>query len=80
MVEIPKDLRFLLFGKGPKWHATVAMFLDCLGLVCLIVGIIGDAANRTPGLTSTNWILVAIGLWVWGLAAWLAAYFGAKEG
>jgi len=56
------------------------MYLNYLGLICLIVGIIGDAANRTPGLTPTNWILVAVGLWVWSVSAWLAAYFGAKEG
>ncbi len=79
MAEIPKDMKFLLFGMGPKWHARASMIFDWLGLVCLIVGIIGDAANRTPGLEPSNWILLAIGLWVWGLWAWLCAYTAAKE-
>ena len=65
MAEIPKDVKFLLFGKGTKWHARTAMVLDLLGLVCLIIGIIGDAINRTLGLETTHWFLMAIALWVW---------------
>ena len=80
MAEIPKDLKFLLFGKGAKWHARSAFVLDWLGMACLIVGIVGDAINRVPGLEPTNWFLMAIGLWVLGLWAWLCAYTAAKEG
>jgi hypothetical protein len=80
MAEIPQDLKPLLFGKGPRWHAKAMQVLSWLGLVCLIVGIIGDAINRTLGLESSNWLILAIAFWVWGMGAWLAAYFGAKEG
>jgi hypothetical protein len=80
MAEIPKDMKFLLFGFGARWHAKCMMALNWLGLACLIVGIIGDAINRVPGLEPTNWILIAIALWLWGLACWLTAYHAAKEG
>jgi hypothetical protein len=80
MAEVPKDMKFLLFGMGPKWHAKCMMVLNWLGLACLIVGIIGDAINRVPGLEPTNWILIAIALWLWGLGAWFAAYHAVKEG
>ena len=80
MQEIPKDLKFLLFGRGARWHAWVATILTCLGLGSLIVGIVGDAINRVPGLEPTNWFIMAVGLWVWGLWAWLCAYTAAKEG
>ena len=80
MAQIPENLRFLLFGRGPRWHARVSLVLDFLGLGCLVVGIVGDAANRVPGLEPGNWFLMAIGLWVWGLWSWIAAYAGAKEG
>jgi hypothetical protein len=80
MAEIPKELKPLLFGKGPRWHAQSMRVLNWLGLVCLIVGIIGDAINRVPGLEPTNWLLLAIALWLWSGGCWLAAYFGAKEG
>jgi hypothetical protein len=80
MAEIPKDLRPLLFGKGPRWHGRCMMVLNWLGLACLIVGIVGDAINRVPGLEPTNWLIIAIALWVWGTGSWLAAYAAAKEG
>jgi hypothetical protein len=80
MAEIPQDIKFAIFGRGAKWHARVAMVLDFLGMGCLIVGIIGDAINRTPGLEPTNWLILAIALWVWGVWSWLTAYFAAKEG
>ncbi|GAI55610.1 unnamed protein product [marine sediment metagenome] len=80
MAEIPKDLKPLLFGKGPRWHARSMRVLNWLGLACLIVGIVGDATNTVPGLEPTNWLIMAAALWLWGLGAWLAAYFAAKEG
>lgn len=80
MAEIPKDMKFLLFGRGARWHARVAMVLDFLGIGCLIVGIIGDAINRVPGLEPTNWFIMAAAFWVWGLWSWLCAYTAAKEG
>ena len=80
MAEIPKDMRFMIFGKGAKWHARSMMVLNWLGLACLIVGIIADAINMTLGLETTHWFIMTIAFWVWGLASWLTAYFAAKEG
>jgi len=80
MAEIPKEVKRLLFGKGVMWHARIAMTLDLLGLGCLIVGVVGDVINRVPGLEPTNWLLVAIGFWIWGFWAWYASYSAAKEG
>jgi hypothetical protein len=80
MAEIPKELKFMLFGKGAKWHARTSMVLDWLGMACLVIGIIGSAINKALGLGATNWILIAIALWVLGLWAWLCAYTAAKEG
>ena len=80
MSQVPKEMKFLLFGKGPKWHAKTAMVLMCLGMVFLVLGIISAALNRTLGLGATNWLLLTIAFFVWALWAWLCAYFAAKEG
>jgi len=80
MAAVPKKLKFLLFGMGAKWHAQVAMVLEFLGLACLIVGIISGAMDKALGLWSTEWFLLAIAIWIWGLWAWLCAYTAAKEG
>ena len=80
MADVPKDMRFMIFGKGAKWHARSMMVLNWLGLACLIVGIIADAINMTLGLETTHWFIMTIAFWVWGLASWLTAYFAAKEG
>jgi hypothetical protein len=80
MADIPKDMKFLLFGFGAKWHAKCMMALNWLGLASLIVGIISAAIGKSLGLGATNWLLIAIAFWVWGLASWLTAYHAAKEG
>jgi hypothetical protein len=80
MAEIPQNLRFLLFGRGARWHAISSFVLDCLGLVCLVLGIIGAAGNNALGLGATNWLLLAIALFMWGFWAWICAYTAAKEG
>lgn len=80
MRQIPNDVRPLLFGRGARWHAWVAMALNWLGLGCLVVGVVGDAANRIPGLEPNNWFIMAAALWVWALAAWITAYAASKEG
>jgi hypothetical protein len=79
MAAVPKELRFLLFGRGPKFHAKAALFLEFLGLVCLIMGIIGSAMSKELGLMPTYWFLMAIAIWIWALWSWLTAYVGAKE-
>jgi hypothetical protein len=80
MAEIPKDMKFMLFGKGAKWHARSSMVLDFLGVACFVIGIIGSAINSGLGLGAINWILIAIALWILGIWAWLTAYNAAKEG
>ena len=80
MAEIPKDMRFLLFGKGPRWHAKWALVLDSVGIVALILAIVSAATNNPLGLGAGAWFLLTIALWLWGLSAWFCAYFGAKEG
>jgi hypothetical protein len=80
MAEIPKNMRFMIFGRGAKWHARTSMVLDWLGMACLIIGIIASAINNGLGLGAINWILIAIALIIWGLWAWFTAYFASKEG
>lgn len=80
MAEIPQDMKRLLFGMGPKWHATVSMVLDSVGMITLILSIISAATDNELGLGAGNWFLLTIALFVFGLSAWFCAYFGAKEG
>jgi hypothetical protein len=79
MADVPKDLKFLIFGRGPKFHAQAAIILELVGLVCLVIGIISAAANNGLGLGSGNWFLLTIALWLWGMWSWFTAYVGAKE-
>ena len=80
MAEVPKDLRFLLFGRGAKWHAKVSMVLTFIALASLIVGIIGDVTNTVPGLEPSNWFLITIAFLLVSMYAWICAYAAAKEG
>jgi hypothetical protein len=79
MAAVPKKLKFLLFGMGPKFHATMAFVLEIIGFILLIIGIISGVMNRELGMISTEWFLVVIALWIWALWSWLCAYFAAKE-
>ena len=79
MAAVPKKLKSLLFGMGPKINATFATVLEFLGLACLIVGIISGFKNDAVGLWSTEWFLIAIVLFIWGLWHWLCAYAAAKD-
>lgn len=80
MAEIPTDVKRLLFGRGAKHHAWVSVVCASLSMICFVVGIIGDIANRTPLLQPTNWFLLGIGIGLLGLFAWICSYFAAKEG
>ncbi len=81
MAEVPQDMKKLLFGMGAKWHAIWAMIWNCLGLGCLIVGIIGSATENEFGLWwPSDWFFLAIALIIFGISAWLCAYFAAREG
>lgn len=79
MAAVPENLKCLLFGKGPKCCAIAAMVLEVLGLASLVLGIISGFRNNAVGLWSTEWFLIAIVLFIWGLWAWLCAYAAAKE-
>jgi hypothetical protein len=79
MAAVPKKLKSLLFGFGPKVHGTVAFIMEILGLACLVVGIISGFKNDAVGLWSTEWFLIAIVLFIWGLWHWLCAYAAAKD-
>jgi len=79
MAAVPKKLKFLLFGMGPKFHGTVAFILEILGLASLVLGIIAGFKQDYVGLYSLEWFLIAIALWIWALWQWLCAYTAAKE-
>ena len=78
MSDIPESIKFLLFGLGPEMAARMALVANSIGLVTMILGIIAGATSKTLGLGATNWFLLTIALFIWGLGQWLAAYFGAK--
>jgi len=80
MEEMPQELERALFGAGAAWWARAANIANMMAPVCLIIGIIGDAINRTPGLEPGNWFIMAAALWLAGLSAWKIAYAAAKEG
>jgi hypothetical protein len=80
MAEIPKDIKFLLFGMGAKWHARMSIFLDFLGLAILIVAIIAGATDQKLGLETIYWYILAPTIWIWGLWSWFTALNAAKEG
>jgi len=79
MAEIPKDIKKLLFGMGIRWHAMASFIMNCVALVCLLLGIIA-AAVGTLGLSADHWLLIAIALIVFALSAWFVAYHAAREG
>jgi len=79
MAAVPKKLKFLLFGMGPKWHATAAFVVEILAVICLILGIVSGFIDDSVGLWSTEWFLIAIALFIWGLWSWLTAYVAAKD-
>ena len=80
MAEIPQNTQFLLFGFGPQMHAAMALVANLLGIATTMPGIISAARKSSLGLSTTNWFLLTIIFFIWGLTFWLAAYFGAKEG
>ena len=80
MAEIPKDVKRLLFMGGARYYARVVMVMGPLTWACLIVGIVGDATNRTLGLEPTNWFIMAAISLLGAIWSWITAYFAAKEG
>jgi hypothetical protein len=80
MAEIPKNVKFLLFGFGPRQTAQMALVLNILGMATTILGIISAVIKNSLGLGTGNWFLLSIVFFIWGLLFWITAYFGAKEG
>ena len=80
MAEIPKDVKKLLFGMGIKWHAMASFTMNCVALVCLLLGIIAAAVGGTLGLSADHWLLIAIAFIVFAFSAWFVAYHAAREG
>jgi hypothetical protein len=78
MSEIPESIKFLLFGFGSEMAARMALVANSLGLVAMILGIVAAATGKNLGLGATNWFLLTIALFIWGLGQWLVAYLGAK--
>ena len=80
MADVPENAKYLLFGYGPRLHALMALIANLLGIVALVLGIVSAATKTSLGLDVTEWLLLTIVLFVWGLSFWFSAYFGAKEG
>jgi hypothetical protein len=80
MAEISKDVKRVLFMGGARYYARMVMVFGPLAWVCLILGIVGNATNKTIGLEATNWFIMAVGFLLGAVWAWLTAYFAAKEG
>ena len=78
MSQIPENIRFLLFGFGPEMAARMALVANSLGFAAMILGIIAGATGKNLGLGATNWFLLTIALFIWGLGQWLVSYLGAK--
>ena len=80
MGQIPQNAMSVLFGFGPQAHAVMALITNLLAIATTIVAVVSAASKRSLGLGSTNWFLLAIVFFIWGLTFWFGAYFGAKEG
>ena len=80
MLEIPKDLKRLLFMGGARYYARMVMVMGPLTWACLTVGIVGDAMDKTLGLETTHWFILAGISLLGAIWSWITAYFGAKEG
>ena len=67
-------------GINPKFLTIAAIILEVLALAALVLGIIsGIKYEAVFELFSTEYFLIAIALFVWGLWVWLMGYFAAKE-
>ena len=49
--EVKKEIRV--------WF-NISLFCECLGLLSALIGIIADALDRTLGLETMSWFLLAI--------------------
>ena len=80
MADVPDNVKYLLFGYGPRLHALMAIVANLLGIVALFLGIISSALDVPIGLGGTTWLILTIILFLWSISFWMGAYFGAKDG
>ena len=80
MAEVPENVRYLLFGYGPRLHALMALIANLLGIIAFLLGIVSAATKIPIGLEGSTWFLLTIIFFLWSLSFWFSAYFGAKEG
>lgn len=71
MREPSSYLERIFYQQKPYSYLGAAYVFGYIGFGCLIVGIIGDALNRVPGLEPASWFLAAIGFLILGLWHWL---------
>ena len=79
MVEIPDDVKRMLFERNPKLCCRMNSILTYLGIAFMLIGIISDAMNKVLGLESTHWFIMAVGFWMLGIFTWFRGYYSAKE-
>ena len=80
MSQIPQNVKFLLFGWGPRPTALMALLINLLAMAATILGVTSAASGNSLGLGAGNWFLLAFVFFMWGFSFWCVAYFGAKEG
>ena len=79
MAEIPKELKQRLFERNPMLCCWMHDIFTYAGCAMLLIGIIGDAMNKVIWLETTNWFIMAVGLWMLGIFSWFRGYYSAKE-
>jgi hypothetical protein len=80
MAGIPKDVKRMLFGGSAKQQSWLMVAFTWVCWACLIVGIVGDAIDKTLGLEPTSWFLISIGFLIAAVWHWFRTYYAAKEG
>ena len=80
MVEIPQNIKLLLFGFGPAMNSRMSLVANLFAIGATVLGVISDVIKASVGLSASHWFLLAIILFIWGLTFWITAYLGAKEG
>ncbi len=79
-MAVPSKFKCVICGMSPKFYGTCAIILEVLALAALVLGIIsGVKYEAVFSLWSTEYFLISIALFIWGLWVWLVGYFAAKE-
>jgi hypothetical protein len=80
MAEIRKEWKRHLFEENPVRCLWLDSIFSFLGVAFLVIGIVGDAMNKVPGLEPTNWFIMAVGFWMLSGLAWRRGYYSALHG